>query len=286
MTRKELRYVVCDVFTDRPLTGNPLAVFTDGRGLDARVMQDIAREMNLSETVFVFPAEHGGSARVRIFTPRCEIPFAGHPVLGAAFVLGGPLQTEVVKLETGVGIIPVRLEREGARITFGWMEQRVPTATELPPSFTTDLFAALGVAGSELPVIQYDNGMRHLYVLLSSPEAVAQLRPDLGRIEQLTSAGVNVSAGADRDWKTRMFAPHSGVPEDPATGSAAGPLAVHLTRHGRAPFGEILNLAQGAELQRPSQLFARVTGAPDRIQTVEVGGQAVLVARGELRPNG
>ena len=121
------RYVVADVFTDRPLTGNPLAVFTDGRGLDDETMQRVARELNLSETVFVFPAEQGGTARIRIFTPLQELPFAGHPTLGTAFVLGLPLQRGVIELETGVGTVPVVLERDSrGGIAFGRMTQPVP----------------------------------------------------------------------------------------------------------------------------------------------------------------
>lgn len=277
---KTLRYVLCDVFTERPLAGNALAVFTDARGVSDSSMQAIAREMNLSETVFVLRPEAGGHAKIRIFTPNLEIPFAGHPTLGSAFVLGGPLQTERVELETGVGIIPVRLTREQARIIFGWMQQPLPTWNEFQS--TEELFAALGVAGSELPVLEYQNGAHHLFVILDSPESVAQLEPDLGRLSRLTAAGVNVSAGAGLEWKTRMFAPRAGVPEDPATGSAAGPLAVHLARHGRAPFGGTLSIRQGAEIHRPSELFAVVRGNSQQIEEVEVGGAAVIVGRGEL----
>src|SRR5919204_440096 len=122
----ELRYVVADVFTDTPLTGNQLAVFTDGRDVDDDTMQKLAKEMNFSETVFVLPAEAGGHARIRIFTPALELPFAGHPVLGSAFVLAAPLQLGEIRLETGSGIVPVTLERDGARIAFGWMSQPIP----------------------------------------------------------------------------------------------------------------------------------------------------------------
>src|SRR5438477_1311756 len=113
------RYVVCDVFTDRPLEGNQLAVFTDARGIAEEVLQPLAREINFSETVFVLPPERGGHVRIRIFTPSAELPFAGHPTLGTAFVLAGPLQLIEIVLETGAGLIPVLLEREGARISFG-----------------------------------------------------------------------------------------------------------------------------------------------------------------------
>src|SRR5690606_19686017 len=123
--------VVADVFTERPLAGNQLAVFTDARALSMETMQALAREMNFSESVFVLPPEHGGHARLRIFTPSMELPFAGHPVLGAAFVLGAPLQREIIALETGAGTIHVALEREGPRIVFGWMVQPIPAITRV-----------------------------------------------------------------------------------------------------------------------------------------------------------
>ncbi|HET9952865.1 MAG TPA: PhzF family phenazine biosynthesis protein [Polyangiaceae bacterium] len=278
---RNLRYVLCDVFTSEPLKGNPLAVFTDARGLDAQTMQDLAREMNLSESVFLLKPEAGGHARLRIFTPKREIPFAGHPTLGTAFVLGGPLSVESVQLETGVGTISVRLEREAAKIVFAWMTQRVPTAQ--PFERADELCRALGVARSELPIIEYDNGMRHVFVVLDSEQAVARVQPDFAGIAELTSAGVNVCAGSGTQFKTRMFHPTAGVNEDPATGSAAGPLLVHMTRHGRAPIGEPVRIAQGAELSRPSELFATVFGSTDQIERVEVGGAAVILGRGELR---
>src|SRR5262245_26802435 len=114
------RYVVCDVFTDTPLTGNQLAVFTDARELPESRLQDLAREMNFSETVFVYPSD-AAHARIRIFTPVAELPFAGHPTLGSAFVLGGPMQLDEITLETLKGVVPVRLERDGAQIVFGRM---------------------------------------------------------------------------------------------------------------------------------------------------------------------
>lgn len=137
------RYVVADVFTDRPLEGNQLAVFTDARGLPEELLQPLARELKFSETVFVYPAEADGHAKMRIFTPAAEVPFAGHPTLGTAFVLGGPLQLGEIKLETGVGTVPVTLEREGARIVFGRMSQPVPKIERFDGE--ADVLAALGV---------------------------------------------------------------------------------------------------------------------------------------------
>ena len=274
-----LRYVVADVFTDTALTGNQLAVFTDGREVDDETMQRLAREMNFSETVFVLPAEAGGHARIRIFTPSSELPFAGHPVLGSAFVLAAPLQLGEIRLETGSGVVPVTLEREGARIVFGWMRQPIP---EFEPFGRADeLQKVLGVR-SKLPVELYHLGPEHVFLELESEEQVARLAPDFGALA-LFEAGINCFAGSGKRWKTRMFAPADGVPEDPATGSAAGPLAIHLARHGRIDFGDEIEISQGAELNRPSKLYARVEGSPARIERVEVGGSAVTVARGEFR---
>ncbi len=276
------RYVVADVFTDTPLQGNGLAVFTDAREITEEMLQPIAREMNLSETVFVYKPAGEGHARIRIFTPTTELPFAGHPTLGTAFVLAGPLQLGEIRLETGMGIVPVRLERDELRIVFGRMEQPIPTVEAYDGA--ADLLAAVGVERSELPVEVYDNGIRHVYVTLDSEDAVAALRPDMSRLDDLDAVlGVNCIAGSGTHWKTRMFAPGGGVPEDPATGSAAGPLALHLARHGRIAFGEEIEISQGVEIGRPSTLFARADGSADQVERVEVGGSAVIVARGELK---
>jgi trans-2,3-dihydro-3-hydroxyanthranilate isomerase len=275
------RYVVCDVFTDRALAGNQLAVFTDGQGLDAETMQALALEIGFSETVFVLPPEQGGTVRVRIFTPKSELPFAGHPLLGTAWVLGSPLQRGVVEIETGSGIVPVDLERdESGKIVFGRMTQPVPTVE--PYAEPDVLLQSLGVERSDLPVETYDNGLRLTYVAFPSRDEVAALRPDLKALESL---GVMVScfAGEGGSWKARMFAPADGVPEDAATGGAAGPLACHVCRHGLVEWGTQVEISQGAEIGRPSTLFARAEGRDGVIERVEVGGQAVVVARGEFR---
>jgi trans-2,3-dihydro-3-hydroxyanthranilate isomerase len=210
---------------------------------------------------------------MRIFTPSNELPFAGHPTLGTAFVLAGPMQLGVIRLETARGTIAVELEREGARIVFGRMQQPVPTAE--PYARADELQAALGVR-SQLPVELYDNGVRHVYVALASKDEVARLRPQgLDGFDVC----VNCFAGSGTSWKTRMFAAGLGVAEDPATGSAAGPLALHLARHERIAFGDEIEITQGVEIARPSKLFA-CAHSPERI---EVGGSAVIVARGEFR---
>jgi trans-2,3-dihydro-3-hydroxyanthranilate isomerase len=176
----------------------------------------------------------------------------------------------------------VRLERDHDRIVFGRMEQPLPSWE--PYSEEAALLSAIGVTRSELPVELYDNGARHVYVALASPEDVARLRPHLSALADVPAVlGISCFAGEGSRWKTRMFAPAGGVSEDPATGSAAGPLAVHLARHGRIGFGEEIEISQGAEIGRPSTLYARAQGSAEQLERVEVGGSAVVVARGEFR---
>jgi len=246
------------------------------------LLQLLAREVNFSETVFVYPASADAHARIRIFTPSTEVPFAGHPTLGTAFVLGAPMQLVEIRLETLAGVVPVTLEREGPRIVFGRMSQPLPAVE--PFAAEGELLGALGVERSELPVELYDLGIRHVFVALPSEEDVAQLDPDLPALGRITGyVGAVCFAGGGSRWKVRMFAPGDGVPEDPATGSAAGPLAVHLARHGWIGFGDEIEIEQGVEIGRPSRLYARAEGAAERIERVEVGGSAVVVARGEFR---
>ncbi len=275
-----LRYVVVDVFTDTALTGNQLAVFTDGRDVDDELMQKLEKEMNYSESVFVLPSQNDAHARIRIFTPATELPFAGHPVLGSAYVLAGPMQLAEIRLETGAGVVPIQLEREGARISFGWMSQPIPA---IEPFAEAEAVQELLGIRSQLPVELYHQGPGFAYFELESKEALAALAPDFGALGRITDYGISCLAGSGSDWKTRMFAPTSGVPEDPATGSAAGPLALHLARHGRIAFGDEIEISQGDEIGRPSKLYARVTGTAEKVETIEVGGTAVIVARGEFR---
>jgi trans-2,3-dihydro-3-hydroxyanthranilate isomerase len=285
-------YVIVDVFTGTPLEGNPLAVFTEADRLPPDRMQQVAREMNLSETVFVLPPAAGGDARIRIFTPAIELPFAGHPTLGTAFVLCGQRGLDAIGLETGAGLIRVEFAgRDGlaspqppdllsAPGLPGRMRQPVPTWE--PYERAAELMAALGVEGSRLPVEAYRNGPRHVYVALDSEEAVSRLRPDITALGALPGIGVGCFAGLGPRWKARYFAPALGVAEDPATGSAAGPLAVHLARHDQIAFGQQIEIRQGQEIGRPSLLLARAEAAGGQVTAVEVGGSAVIVARGEL----
>src|SRR3954447_23052235 len=193
------RFVIADVFTDKPLTGNQLAVFTDAREIPEADLQRLARETNYSETTFVYPPEGEGHVRMRIFTPQNEVPFAGHPTLGTAFVLAGPLQLIEIRIETARGVVPVVLEREGARISFGTMEQPLPEI--MPFDATDELLAALGVREAQLPVELYDNGIKHVYVALGSREEVAALRPDMQKLASVGPYGVNCFAGDGMNWK-------------------------------------------------------------------------------------
>ena len=266
-----------DAFTSRPLEGNQLGVFLDGRPLDEEQMLRLTREMNFAETVFLLPRRSEGDVAIRIFTPGGELPFAGHPVLGTAFVVATALDANSVTLETGAGLVPIALERDGDRITFGRMRQPIPTWE--PFDHSDELLAALGVGASGLPIELYRNGPTHVFVALENETAVGRIRPDMTRLTDLGIAA-NCFAGNGRKWKTRVFYPAAGLAEDAATGSAAGPLAVHLARHGRIAFGQEIEIRQGEEINRPSHLYARASGTADRIESVEVGGSAQIVATG------
>ena len=273
-------YYVLDVFTDTALQGNQLGVFADGRPFSSDEMQRLARELAFPETIFILPPQAGGDARIRIFTPAAELPFAGHPTLGASFAVGTALGRDEVTIETARGVIPVELERRDGRIVFGWMDQPIPTWQ--PYERSAELLAGLGVASSALPVEGYRNGPNHVFVVLADEAAVAALTPDMTALARLGDIGANCAAGAGDSWKVRTFLPGIGIPEDPATGSAAGPLAIHLGRHGRVAFGTEIVIHQGVEMGRPSILHARAEGTAEKIDRVRVGGAAVIVARGEF----
>jgi trans-2,3-dihydro-3-hydroxyanthranilate isomerase len=262
-------YYVLDVFTDTPLEGNQLGLFPDADSISPEQMQRIARELNVAETIFLLPAEQGGTARVRIFTPGTELQFAGHPVLGAAVFLGRARGLDQVTLETQRGLTPLELDGDS-----GWMVQ--PPFPHVPYDRVDELLAALGVEESLLPVETYENGPRHTFIRL--PE-VASLKPNLTALTEHERVGAFCFAGEGTHWKARWFGPAIGIAEDPATGSAVGPLAVHLCRHGVVPWGTEIEIRQGVEMGRPSTLHARAHSE----DKAEVGGSAVVVARGHYR---
>lgn len=253
------RYVVIDAFASEPLQGNPVAVFFDCDDLSGERMQRMAREMNLSESTFVLRPQQDGDARIRIFTPVNELPFAGHPLLGTAIALGAETDKDRLFLETRMGTVPFALERQDGKVVACSMQQPIPTWEHF--SRPAELLAALGLKGSTFPIEVYRNGPRHVFVGLESVAALSALHPDHRALCDFPDLAVNCFAGAGRHWRSRMFSPAYGVVEDAATGSAAGPLAIHLARHRQIPYGQQIEILQGVEIGRPSRMYARAEGA-------------------------
>ncbi len=282
----DLPFELLDVFTDRPLAGNQLAVFPDAAGIDEALLQPLARETNLAETVFVLPPRSDGHAALRIFTTVTEVPFAGHPVLGTACLLVLTAEASearaVVRLETGRGTIPVEVERRGEHLAFGRMSQPVPDVRTWEGDVDA-LVAALGAPGPVLPLEVYDNGIPHLFVMLPRLEDVLAIEPDLALLRRLTR-GPRINCFAEAEggsrYTTRMFSPFDYVPEDPATGSAAGPLAAHLVRHGLLDSGTEIVISQGEKVGRPSRLYASAEFDGEHLVGVRVGGYACRVGGG------
>lgn len=282
-------YVVVDVFTDTALAGNALAVFTEGEAVPSRLMLSAARELHLSETVFVMPGDDEADATIRIFTPHAELPFAGHPVLGTAFVVGEADNLATVRLRTAAGIVPVALSREYGEIVYGEMEQPLPTVREFERQ--PELLDALGASRPVLPLEIYRNGPTHVMVGFADSDQLAGLDPDMSALARLGPLGIDCFApldpaaapGEHTRVESRVFCPGMGIPEDPATGSAAGPLALHLARHGWYTPGRTLEITQGARIQRLSELRARVDGSAENPTRIVVGGSAVVVAQGQFR---
>lgn len=300
---RRYRYIHLDVFTEHLFGGNQLAVFVEADGLSADLMQSIAKEMNFSESTFVLPPERPDTdIRLRIFTPADELPMAGHPTIGTAFALAhcGRIvsgQTQTV-FEEGIGPVTVALEWRAA-LSFAWMTQKLPMFG--PRLDRSELAArAIGLAADALmpglPVEQVSCGVPFLFVPLSSRAAVDRAEADGQAMRELARAmgreKVEVflfSTEAGRDDATaysRMFAPGLGITEDPATGSASGPLGAYLVTHGvvRPERARSIISLQGARMGRPSHLHIDIGVAPDgrTITHVKVGGQAVVAGEGEI----
>ncbi|MFJ2779662.1 MULTISPECIES: PhzF family phenazine biosynthesis protein [unclassified Kitasatospora] len=273
-------YVVVDAFSTEVLKGNPVAVYFGADDLTESRMQSIAREMNLSETTFVLAPEQGGDARIRIFTPVNELPFAGHPLLGTAIAIGNRGPLDQLKLETARAIVPFELVRTNGVVTGAWMQQPIPEWE--PFDRREELLAALGVQDPALPVEIYRNGPRHVLVGLSSVAELSALRPDHRALSAFEDMAANCFAGSGTQWRSRMFSPAYGVVEDAATGSAAGPIAIHLARHGLVEYGRRIVITQGVEMGRPSPMHALAEGSGERVARVEVGGEGVIALEGVL----
>jgi trans-2,3-dihydro-3-hydroxyanthranilate isomerase len=301
--QRSYRYTHLDVFTDRLFGGNQLAVVLDGRGIPAATMQAIAKEMNFSETTFVLPPERSDTdARVRIFTPAEELPMAGHPTIGTTYALAraGVVAPPVATLTLGLGVgpTPVSLEWKGGELDFVWMTQLRPTFGE-PAADKAAAAAALrltaaDVAGAGLPVQVASCGVPYLFIPLTTRRAVDSAVFDADSYGAFRRAAgfddlpvflFSLEAGADKGTVYgRMFAPGAGVMEDPATGSACGPLGCYLLHNNavtREQAGAML-VVQGVKMGRPSDIHVAIGVEGAAISSVRVGGQSVLVGEGTL----
>jgi trans-2,3-dihydro-3-hydroxyanthranilate isomerase len=281
------RFATLDVFTDRPFAGNPLAVVLDAETLEAAAMQAIAREFNHPETVFVFaPVDPAHRARVRIFTPARELPFAGHPTVGTAVLLGARDGGRDLVLEEGIGA--VRCTLESMRGGGGRARFTIPQLpTEVGP--TADV-AAIAAALSLVPEdigegrpARWSAGIPLTFVPIVSLAAIARCRPDLARFDAGAAVYVfcNETAEPGHHFHARMFAPAMGVPEDPATGSAAAAFAGVLAR--RLSDGtHTVVIEQGYKMGRPSLIHLTAEVAAGRLVSASVGGDAVIVTEGTI----
>jgi trans-2,3-dihydro-3-hydroxyanthranilate isomerase len=299
-----LEYHLVDVFTNKQFGGNPLAVFTDGRGIPDNLMQTIARELNLSETTFVLPPQNPANHyHVRIFTPGRELPMAGHPTVGTAFVLARqgmlgdlPIQgRHEISFEEGVGVIPVTLDIEQGLPRMITMTQPLPTFGEVVNdrrAVAEMLSVGEDDIRDDVPAQVVSCGVPFLFVPMRTLDSVRRARVRLDAYDKAMS-GVGASEVFVFTHETeypgstvhsRMFAPTLGVMEDPATGGASGPLGAYLVRYELVPFGPFSRIVseQGIEMGRPSFLHIGIRTEDGRITLVQVGGECVYVGRGQL----
>ncbi|MDP6610281.1 MAG: PhzF family phenazine biosynthesis protein [Vicinamibacterales bacterium] len=295
------RYLHLDVFTNRRFAGNQLAVFPEAAGLDPSIMQQIAAEMAYSETTFILPAEAGGDARMRIFTPAVELPIAGHPTVGSIYALAHEGVIQVGQpgfmFELGVGPTPVTLEWDGPQLGAAWMRQQPPQFGE-PVTERGGLGEALGIAASEivdaLPAQPVSCGVEFLVVPVTTRSAIDGARSDAGALDGYFAAAdlatlpvyLFTTERGDDDALTysRMFAPSFGIAEDPATGSASGPLGAYLVEHAvvRADQSDRMLNLQGVKMGRPSEIWMSIDRADGGAMEVRVGGSAIMVSEGAL----
>jgi trans-2,3-dihydro-3-hydroxyanthranilate isomerase len=291
--KRKLSMIQVDVFTDRVLTGNSLAVFTDGTGLSTETMQALAREMNLSETTFILPGEAAREktrgVRVRIFSVQEELPFAGHPTLGTAFVLRGESGASKVQLDLNIGPVPVSFTQQSSQPVFGEMTQKNPEFGAIHK--ISDVIGLTNLNASDFddsaPIQTVSTGVPFTVAPLRSLKAIENLRIDFPRCcEYLAASGAKFFYFVCRetvDPKARLHARmifYGG--DDPATGSAAGCCAAWMVAHGVAATDEQVLIEQGLEAQRPSRIFVRATKQDNQIVNVRVGGNCVEVLRGEV----
>lgn len=294
------RYYTCDVFTDTRFGGNQLAVLPEAEGLSGQQMQQIAREFNYSESTFVLPPEKGHDRRVRIFTPAGEVPFAGHPNIGTAFVLAttgmlGPLdEPRTVVFEEDAGLVPVAIARGADGRIRCELTAPQPLSKRGAVAVPT-LAAAVGLEPGDVVTAAHEPlvasvGLPFVVAELRDRAALERCRLDVAGAGRLLAAGVEVAdllvyvrSGDDVDIRARMFSPLDGIPEDPATGSANCVLAALLADLDPAPQGTFAwRIAQGVEMGRPSVLEARAEKRDGEVVAVWIGGESVLVAEGHI----
>ncbi len=292
-TPRRLAMTQWDVFSSRPLEGNSLAVFSDGRGLADAEMQSIAKEMNLSETTFILPRdaaiERERGIRVRIFTVQEELPFAGHPTLGTAFALRGQTGAEQITLELNVGKVPVHFEDKAGEPAFGEM-------TQIDPNFGMQhdheaVARATGLRIEEfddsLPIETVSTGVPFTLTPLKSLAVIQNMQVNLdGAAQYLEKSGAKFFYFVSRETMDRDARLHARMffnnGEDPATGSAAGCTAAWMVAHDVAKPDERVLIEQGVEMKRPSRIFVRAAQRDNRVVNVRVGGHSVEIMRGEL----
>ena len=290
---RRLPYVLIDVFADRPLEGNQLAVFTDGRGLSDEQMQALARETNFSETTFILPRESEDErregSRVRIFTTQEELPFAGHPTLGTAYYLHRFGGSNEIWLDLKLGKVPVRFHRETGDRSFGEMRQRDAEAGKVHNR--EEIARATGLALDDivphLPVQTFSTGLPFIIVPVISLAAIRKAGP-YSRMQEYLERSENkffyfvTAETVSSDAKLHARMPFYGG-DDPATGSAAGCCAAWMAMHGVIDGDERAIIEQGLEVHRPSRIHVRAQKSGDKVVNVHVGGYCVEVAQGEFR---
>ncbi|MEM7722145.1 MAG: PhzF family phenazine biosynthesis protein [Pseudomonadota bacterium] len=287
-----LRYHVYDVFTDTPFTGNPLAIVEGADDLTTAQMQTIARQFNLSETIFVqTPDDPAHTAKVRIFFPTAEIPFAGHPTIGCAIHLASDTKN-VITLEEVAGLVPVTIASNGPVPLAEFVAPKLPVPVGTPPS-KSDLAAAVGLAKPDLGPHDtgvFEGGPTFIYAQLSNLDALARAAvqqpafSDLAKACGVSEALYLYAPTGENSYQARMFDPHAGIPEDPATGSATAILSAQLLANGALREGTTeITLAQGVEMGRPSALRLTTEVANGTLTEIRVAGSAVPIATGEIR---
>jgi len=298
------RFLIADVFTDVRFGGNQLAVFVDGSGLDSSTMQDIAREMNYSETTFLLPPENDGDYRIRIFTPAHELPFAGHPLVGSGYVIVSEKMKHwqssltTVTLEAGVGPIRIEVETVGGRLGRSTMTQPLPVVRGTYPNVAA-VARALSLETSliqqtNLPVETIYNGIAAMIVPVATLSAIENIRVDSNALTEISNeVGASTVLAFTRETLStsntvhcRVFAPAAGVAEDAATGSANGCFGFYLVRHKVVQPAATTRIIseQGYEMRRPSQLYidVDVNLESGKVTEVRVGGSVVIAGRGEI----